>query len=83
MPSTGATNVEVTELQQSIFNAPAPGNASASAPSGLPAKPPPALDRAKDPGSPGSRGTKRPRDEKDESEESDDDVAMEEDSEED
>lgn len=70
--NTGAANVEQTELQQSIFNAPAPGG-------GLPTKPATAVDHAmKDVGSPGSRGQKRTRD--DEDDESEEDVAMEEDS---
>jgi U2 small nuclear ribonucleoprotein B'' len=80
MPGTAMANaVEMTETQQSIFNAPAPGTAAAtSAPRGLPAKPPTtepsqAVDA-------GSRGQKRARDEEDEEEESDEDVAMEEDS---
>ncbi|RSM13396.1 hypothetical protein CEP52_001870 [Fusarium oligoseptatum] len=78
IPSTnaGAANVEQTELQQSIFNAPLPG----SAPAGLPAKPAANVDHVmKDVGSPGSRGQKRTRDDED----SDSDVAMEEDSDDD
>ncbi|KAI1407481.1 RNA-binding domain-containing protein [Hypoxylon sp. FL1857] len=82
--STGAANVEMTEAQQSIFNAPAPGTASAApaapAPPGLPARPPQSSDHAMtDAKSPDARGQKRPRDEEEE-EESDEDVAMEEDS---
>lgn len=70
--SGGAANVEQTELQQSIFNAPAPG-------AGLPGKPPAGADHVmKDAGSPGSRGQKRTRD--DDDDESEEDVAMEEDS---
>jgi hypothetical protein len=84
MPNAGAAAVEVTELQQSIFNAPAPGTAASAAPSGLPSKSAaPGLDRARDAGTPDRRGTKRPRNEEEEDgeeEESDDDVAMEEDS---
>lgn len=72
--------MEVTDLQQSIFNAPAPGT-TGSAPV-LPAKPPLGLERARDAGTPESRGHKRTRDEEDE-DESDGDVAMEEDSDED
>lgn len=77
---TSAAQVAVTDLQQSIFNAPVPGNTTAapSASHGLPAKPPGAADHVmKDAGTPESRGTKRPRDEE---EDSDSDVAMEEDS---
>lgn len=76
MPTAaGAANVEQTELQQSIFNAPPPGAATGS---GLPAKPTTAADQVmKDAGTPESRGQKRTRDEEDES---DEDVAMEEDS---
>ncbi|KAI1336411.1 hypothetical protein F5Y15DRAFT_418954 [Xylariaceae sp. FL0016] len=78
-----AANVEMTETQQSIFNAPAPGSAAAalpSAPHGLPAKPSQSTDRAMtDATAPDSRGQKRPRDEE-EDEDSDEDVAMEEDS---
>ncbi|KAB5580075.1 hypothetical protein GE09DRAFT_948873, partial [Coniochaeta sp. 2T2.1] len=74
LPTTAtAGHVEVTDLQQSIFNAPVPGQA-APATSGAPSTLKPAEDAA----SPASRGTKRPRDE--EEDESDSDVAMEEDS---
>ncbi|KAI0012890.1 RNA-binding domain-containing protein [Xylariaceae sp. FL0662B] len=74
----GASSVEMTEAQQSIFNAPAPGSAPAHA---LPAKPPQSTDRAvADSKSPDTRGQKRPRDEEEDEEESDEDVAMEEDS---
>ena len=70
----GAANVEQTELQQSIFNAPLPGGSG----TGLPAKPSTTVDHVmKDAGTPESRGQKRGRDSEDESEE---DVAMEEDS---
>ncbi|KAF4962685.1 hypothetical protein FSARC_9246 [Fusarium sarcochroum] len=74
----GAANVEQTELQQSIFNAPPPG--SAPAPGGLPAKPTANVDHVMDDaGTPESRGHKRTRDDED----SDSDVAMEEDSDDD
>ncbi|KAF4464858.1 U2 small nuclear ribonucleo B [Fusarium albosuccineum] len=77
--NAGAANVEQTELQQSIFNAPPPGSAPASG-AGLPAKPATNVDHVmKDAGSPG-RGQKRTRDDEDES---DSDVAMEEDSDDD
>ncbi|KAK7422601.1 hypothetical protein QQZ08_009407 [Neonectria magnoliae] len=77
MPTTGAAVVEQTELQQSIFSAPPPGAATALG-SGLPAKPAAGVDHVmKDADSPGDRGQKRTRDDEDES---DDDVAMEEDS---
>ena len=69
--------MEQTELQQSIFNAPPPG--SAPVPSGLPAKPSPAVDsEMKDADNSDNRGQKRTRDE--EEDESEEDVAMEEDS---
>ncbi|KAI5466325.1 hypothetical protein BGZ63DRAFT_129095 [Mariannaea sp. PMI_226] len=74
---SGAANVEQTELQQSIFNAPPPGTAPAGGP-GLPPKPTAAVDHVmQDAGSPEGRGQKRNRDSEDES---DEDVAMEEDS---
>jgi U2 small nuclear ribonucleoprotein B'' len=77
--TTGAATVEQTELQQSIFNAPPPG--TAPKPSGLPPKPAAAAAAAdsemKDVDAAGNRGQKRTRDSEDESEE---DVAMEEDS---
>ncbi|KAI1819200.1 hypothetical protein F4861DRAFT_534641 [Xylaria intraflava] len=85
-PGQAAATVEMTETQQSIFNAPAP--TSSIAPSGsalhsLPAKPPLAANVpvANVPG-PETRGQgqKRPREEEEEEEESDEDVAMEEDS---
>ncbi|KAK4038747.1 hypothetical protein C8A01DRAFT_17197 [Parachaetomium inaequale] len=77
-----AARVEVTDLQQSIFNAPVPG-APAAAPS-LPSKPPGADHVMADAGTPESRGVKRPREEEEEEreEESDQDVAMEEESDE-
>ncbi|KFA63172.1 hypothetical protein S40285_03276 [Stachybotrys chlorohalonatus IBT 40285] len=76
--NTGAATVEQTELQQSIFNAPAPGSAPA-ADQGLPAKPSTTTDRAmEDAATPESRGQKRTRD--DEDDDSEEDVAMEEDS---
>lgn len=79
MPSTsaGAAQVEVTDLQSSIFNAPAPGTAAAGKTSTLPARPQ-AVDKAEDRAdTPESRGQKRQREEESE-EESDGDVAMEE-----
>ncbi|KAI0879279.1 hypothetical protein GGS24DRAFT_235684 [Hypoxylon argillaceum] len=86
LPGSAAVDVEMTETQQSIFNAPAPTLSTASgAPPlhGLPAKPPQAtsIPVANAP-SPDTRGQKRPRDEEEEEEEeeSDEDVAMEEDS---
>ena len=83
MPNTGAgaANVEQTDLQRSIFDAPPPGTATATTTgSGLPAKPPGVSTDQKmtDAGSDAARGQKRTRDE--EEEESDEDVAMEEDS---
>ncbi|KAJ9142201.1 U2 small nuclear ribonucleoprotein B [Pleurostoma richardsiae] len=84
LPSAAA-NVEVTELQHSIFNAPVPGSAAASAPgaapTGLPSKPPQADHVMEDAKTPESRGQKRTREEEDEDEDSD--VAMEEESDED
>ena len=85
MPNaSAAANVEVTELQQNIFNAPVPGSATAapsSAAHGLPSKPPAGTERLRDAGTPESRGQKRGRDDEDEDEEEEDsDVAMEEDS---
>ncbi|PHH75471.1 hypothetical protein CDD80_2341 [Ophiocordyceps camponoti-rufipedis] len=70
--STGAVSVEQTELQKSIFDAPFPGSAPTAGASATNADQPMTEANAA-----GSRGTKRPRDEGDESEE---DVAMEEDS---
>ena len=72
----------MTDLQQSIFNAPVPG-ASTTGP-GLPSKPPGGSDHVMtDAATPESRGVKRPREEdkeEEEEEESDQDVAMEEES---
>ncbi|KAI5920785.1 hypothetical protein F4810DRAFT_398712 [Camillea tinctor] len=83
LPGTAPANIEMTETQQSIFNAPAPGlstASSASATHGLPSKPPQTSDRSMtDASSADARGQKRPRDEEEE-EDSDEDVAMEEDS---
>ncbi|KAI1419452.1 hypothetical protein F5Y12DRAFT_720703 [Xylaria sp. FL1777] len=88
LPGSAAANVEMTEIQQSIFNAPAPTSSTApAAPTStshsLPAKPPQVINVpvANEP-SPDTRGQKRPRDEEEEEEgeESDEDVAMEEDS---
>ncbi|KAI1770924.1 RNA-binding domain-containing protein [Hypoxylon cercidicola] len=88
LPGSAATNVEMTEAQQSIFNAPAPGTSTATGtsavnpvPHGLPAKPPHASDpMITDAKSPDTRGQKRPREEEEVEEDSDEDVAMEEDS---
>ncbi|MBE3041241.1 hypothetical protein IMZ48_01370 [Candidatus Bathyarchaeota archaeon] len=79
MPSTsaGAAEVEVTDLQSSIFNAPAPGTAAAPKTSALPARPQTADKAGEKAGTPEGRGQKRPREEEEE-EESDGDVAMEE-----
>ncbi|KAK0748217.1 hypothetical protein B0T21DRAFT_380102 [Apiosordaria backusii] len=74
-----AAQVEVTDLQQSIFNAPLPG-ASTTVPSrGLPPKPSAPDHAMPDAGTAESRGTKRPREEEEQKqeEESDSDVAME------
>ncbi|GAW18785.1 hypothetical protein ANO14919_082670 [Xylariales sp. No.14919] len=85
LPGTAGANahVEMTEIQQSIFNAPAPTSSTTSAAPtshGLPAKPPQAMNvPVANAPSPDNRGQKRPRDEEEE-EESDEDVAMEEDS---
>lgn len=86
---TAAAQVEITDLQQSIFNAPLPGSAAPGTsalppgPNSLPTKLTGGADHVmNDAATPESRGTKRPRDEEDE-EESDSDVAMEEDSDED
>ncbi|KAM7183284.1 U2 small nuclear ribonucleoprotein B' [Naviculisporaceae sp. PSN 640] len=71
LTTAASGNVEVTDLQQSIFNAPVPGAPPPA--TGLPSKPPgPESD---------NRGVKRTRDEEDEESE-DSDVAMEEDSDE-
>jgi hypothetical protein len=78
MPAAAtAARVEVTDLQQSIFNAPVPGAPSAAP--GLPSKPSGADQTMTDAGTPDGRGVKRPREEEEE-EESDSDVAMEEES---
>lgn len=78
--NTGATSVEVTQLQQSIFNAPAPG--TTTSPTTGATKPAAGVDHEmKDAASPESRGQKRQRDE--EEEDDDSDVAMEEDSDDD
>lgn len=78
---TGAANVEQTDLQRSIFDAPLPGSAAPPATGGgLPAKPPGSTDqKMTDSGADAARGQKRTRDEEEE-EDSDEDVAMEEDS---
>ncbi|KAH7329104.1 hypothetical protein B0I35DRAFT_473735 [Stachybotrys elegans] len=75
--ASGAATVEQTELQQSIFNAPAPGSTAASGP-GLPPKLPAGGDQVMKDADVDARGQKRTRDE--EEEDSDSDVAMEEDS---
>ncbi|KAG8164601.1 hypothetical protein KVR01_004876 [Diaporthe batatas] len=84
IPTSANQQAEMTDLQQSIFNAPPPGSAAAAppGPSGLPIKPPAAAgqptasaDDAE------NRGQKRPREDEDEDEDSD--VAMEEDSDDD
>lgn len=76
MPNStaGASNIEVTELQQSIFNAPAPGEAAAAS------KPAPSGDQPMSDAQAADRGQKRLRDEE---EDDDSDVAMEEDSDDD
>lgn len=76
MPNStaGASNIEVTELQQSIFNAPAPGEAAAAS------KPAPSGDQPMSDAQAADRGQKRQRDEE---EDDDSDVAMEEDSDDD
>jgi U2 small nuclear ribonucleoprotein B'' len=81
MPGSTVVNVEMNEAQQSIFNAPAPGTSSGQVPApprGLPVKPP-ATERDHVDSDAPSRGQKRTREEEDE-EQSDEDVAMEEDS---
>lgn len=86
LPGSAAADVEMTEIQQSIFNAPAPTSSTVSIPPpthGLPAKPPQAVNiPVANAPSPDTRGQKRTRDEEEEEEEeeSDEDVAMEEDS---
>jgi U2 small nuclear ribonucleoprotein B'' len=72
MPGSAAANVELTEIQQNIFNAPAPGTTSVRTTTtshGLPAKP------AGTDADTANRGQKRTRDEE-EDDESDEDVAM-------
>lgn len=86
-PVASAARVEVTDLQQSIFNAPVPGASTTAAPPaapGLPSKPPGGDHAMTDVGTPESRGVKRAREEEEEEEEeeSDQDVAMEEESDE-
>ncbi|TDZ60809.1 U2 small nuclear ribonucleoprotein B'' [Colletotrichum sidae] len=79
MPNTtaGASNIETTDLQRSIFNAPAPGTAPGTAA----AKPTTGGDQAMaDAQTADARGQKRTRDEE---EDDDSDVAMEEDSDDD
>lgn len=82
--AASAARVEVTDLQESIFNAPVPGSSAAGAPStasGLPTKPPGGVDHVMaDAGTPESRGVKRQREEEEAEEDSDQDVAMEEES---
>ncbi|KAK3336474.1 hypothetical protein B0T19DRAFT_39998 [Cercophora scortea] len=85
LPATSsAAQVEVTDLQQSIFGGPVTGQpAAAAAAHGLPSKPAGADHVMTDAGAPEGRGPKRPREEEEaegQSEESDSDVAMEEDS---
>ncbi|KIH87840.1 hypothetical protein SPBR_05267 [Sporothrix brasiliensis 5110] len=85
LPSAAQT-VEVTDLQQSIFNAPAPGAATTSTPAAAPAAANGSAQTgeaapAAASGAEAARGQKRTRDEEEEEEESEDsDVAMEEDS---
>ncbi|KAI2625135.1 hypothetical protein GGS21DRAFT_309074 [Xylaria nigripes] len=84
LPGLAAATVELTETQQSIFNAPAPSSTAAAgiAPHSLPTKlsqaPNVAVANVTSPDTRG-QGQKRPREEEEE-EESDEDVAMEEDS---
>ncbi|KAK3694624.1 hypothetical protein B0T22DRAFT_76103 [Podospora appendiculata] len=90
LPATSsAAQVEVTDLQQSIFGGPVTGQpatavaAQPAAAQGLPSKPTGADHVMTDAGAPEGRGIKRPREEEEgdgQSEESDSDVAMEEDS---
>ena len=84
MPGSAAANVEMTETQQSIFNAPPPSSSAAAATpavaqtsQGLPSRPSQGTDQTTtNSAEPDNRGQKRPRDDED----SDEDVAMEEDS---
>lgn len=72
----------MTDLQQSIFNAPVPGAPTTTAPS-LPSKPSGGDQPMTDAAATESRGVKRPREEdkeEEQGEESDQDVAMEEES---
>ncbi|KAK1714800.1 RNA recognition domain-containing protein [Colletotrichum lupini] len=83
MPNStaGASSTEVTDLQKSIFNAPAPGAASAAATGVTTAKPAAGGDQTMaDAQTADARGQKRTRDEE---EDEDSDVAMEEDSDDD
>lgn len=86
MPGSAAAAVEMTETQQSIFNAPAPGSntgntaAPPSASHGLPAKPVSGAAQAANGADDASRGLKRSREDEEQEDESDEDVAMEEDS---
>lgn len=85
IPTSANQQAEMTDLQQSIFNAPLPGSAAAAppAPSGLPTKPPAAAGQATaNADDAENRGQKRPREEE-EDEDEDSDVAMEEDSDDD
>ncbi|CAK7266138.1 hypothetical protein SEPCBS119000_001873 [Sporothrix epigloea] len=84
LPSSAQT-VEVSDLQQSIFNAPGPGTTTAPAatttPSSAAATNGAAAEAAQAPPADAARGQKRTRaEEEEEEEESDSDVAMEEDS---
>lgn len=71
-----AAQVEVTDLQQSIFNAPLPGASANVTSRGLPPKPS-ASDHAMPDATAETRGTKRPREEEKKEEESDSDAEME------
>lgn len=76
--SSGPAAAEQTDLQRSIFDAPAAGGASTD---GATAKQATGAGQAAKGAEPvESRGQKRPRDEEEEEEDSDEDVAMEEDS---
>ncbi|CAK7266271.1 hypothetical protein SEPCBS57363_002006 [Sporothrix epigloea] len=85
LPSSAQT-VEVSDLQQSIFNAPGPGATTASAAtttvtsSSTTATSGAAAEAAQSPPADAARGQKRTRDDEEEEEDSDSDVAMEEDS---
>lgn len=78
--AAGAAAVEQTELQQSIFNAPVPGAAPVSTPAAATKAPTSGDQTMTDVSDAGNRGQKRTRDS---DEESDEDVAMEEDSDDD